>query len=211
MIRALTLVLAMLALHGCKTLEGRATQFHTLDSLPRSFVVVPVADQVESLEFLSYAKLATDQLIARGWQRADPETADVAVFLQYQISQGRNVVFSYPIFGQVPTGSSTTTGSISTFGSTSTLNINTQQNTATGLVGAGVGSRVEYDRALQVTMYSLASLRENKKPERLYEATIRSAGQTGDLSAVVPVLIRGLFQEFPSESGASRKVSVPVK
>ena len=201
----------MLALYGCKTLEGRATQFHTLDSLPRSFVVVPAADQVESLEFLSYSKLATEQLIARGWRRADPETADVAVFLQYQISQGRNVVFSYPIFGQVPTGSTTTTGSISTFGSTSTLNINTQQNTTTGLVGAGVGSRVEYDRALQVTMYSLASLRENKKSERLYEATIRSAGQTGDLSAVVPVLIRGLFQEFPSESGASRKVSVPVK
>ena len=110
MIRALIFVLAMIALHGCATLKGRVTQFHTLDSLPRSFVVVPTSEQVESLEFLSYAKLVGEHLIAHGWRHAEPETADVAIFLQYQIGQGRNVVFSYPIFGQVPTGSSTTTG-----------------------------------------------------------------------------------------------------
>ena len=211
MMRALIFVLVMLALQGCTTLEGRATQFHTLDALPRSFVVVPTSEQVESLEFLSYAKLVREHLIARAWRHAEPETADVAIFLQYQISQGRNVVFSYPVFGQVPTGSSTTTGSVSTFGSMSTFNINTQQNTTAGIVGTGAGSRVEYDRALQVTMYSLASLRVNKKPERIYEATVSSSGQTGDLSAVVPILIRGLFQEFPGVPGASRKVSVTVK
>lgn len=208
MIRVLIVVVAMLALHGCTTLEGRATQFHTLDSLPRSFVVVPTSEQVESLEFLSYAKLVREQLIARGWRPVEPETADVAIFLQYQISQGRNVVFSYPIFGQVPTGSSTTTGSVSTFGSMSTFNINTQQNTTTGIVGSGTGSRVEYDRALQVTMYSLASLRETKKPERIYEATIRSAGPTGDLSAVVPFLFADFFRSFPANQGHHAKLAL---
>ena len=210
MIRILLFAIATLCLHGCKTLEGRLTQFHTLDYSPRSFVVVPTPAQVDSLEFLEYAKLVRTNLVSRGWRHSEPENADLAIFLQYQISQGRNIAFSYPIFGQVPTGSSTTTGTSSKFGNISSFNFNTQQNTTTALVGTGIGNRTEYDRALEVTMYSLAPLKEKKKPERVYEGTVRSSGSEGDLSSVIPILIRGLFQEFPGESGVSRNLSMPV-
>jgi hypothetical protein len=211
MFRVITFILLIITLNGCTALKGRVTQFHTLDSLPRSFVVAPTLEQVESLEFKNYANLVKQELMGRGWRPAEPDSADVAIFLQYQISQGRNVVFSYPIFGQVPTGPSTTTGSITTIGNVSTVNLNTQQNTSTEIIGTGTGSQLEYDRALQVTMYALSSNSEKKKPERIYEGTIRSSGSTGDLSAVVPTLIRALFEEFPGVSGSSRKVIVTIK
>ena len=163
------------------------------------------------MEFRSYANLVSDQLVAHGWRQQSFNTADVAVFLQYQISQGREVAFSYPVFGPVPFGPATTTGRISTSGSASTFTATTHQNTAVGVVGTGSGSRVDYDRAVQLTMYSAPAYRESKRMERLYEATIRSSGTTGDLAAVMPTLVRGLLQDFPGASGGSRSVFLLIK
>lgn len=203
---ALTATLA-----GCGTpaLQGSVSRFHVLAISPQTFVVVPDRDQSDSLEFRSYANLVRQALLARGWREGDMATADVSVFLQYSISQGRNVTFSYPIFGQAPTGSSTTTGTVSTYGNMSSVYATTTAQTTTQVVGSGVVSQLEYDRALRVLMYSLPTYRSTQKMERVYEGEIRSSGSTGDLPTVMPVLVRGLFEDFPGRSGTTSHVKVP--
>jgi hypothetical protein len=167
MIKTILYFTAACFISACTMLQGTITQFHVIDSSPRSFAVIPMPDQQNSLEFKSYANLTSDQLIAKGWQQVDISVADVAVFLQYQISQGRQVVFSYPIYGQVPTGSSTTSGTINTYGNFSTINTTTVQNTTTGIVGTGTGSRTVYDRAVNLTIYSMVAYRESQKMDRI--------------------------------------------
>jgi len=206
-------VFSLFTLAGCGTppLQGSVSRFHVLSASPQTFVVIPERDQGESLEFRSYASLVRQALQARGWREGTMATADVAVYFQYNISQGRQVAFSYPIFGQVPTGTSTTTGTVSTFGNTSNIYATTTRQTTTGIVGSGAGSRTEFDRALRVLMFSLTTYRATQKMERVYEGEIRSSGSTGDLPTVMPVLVRGLFDDFPGTSGSTRRVNVPFQ
>jgi len=213
MLARVLLLTIVATLVGCANppLEGKVTRFHSLDVTTRTFSIVPNPDQRESLEFRSYANLVRNQLLARGWRETDFSSADVAVFFQYQISQGRAVNFSYPILGAVPSGISYTTGTFNTFGNTSTLNATTTRQSTLGVVGTGVGSRTEFDRAVRLTMFSAVAYRATSKMERVYEGEIRSAGSTGDLPTVMPALIQGLFQDFPGASGSTRTVAIPIQ
>jgi hypothetical protein len=211
----LSWVLATWLLSGCAvTLQGSATAFHSLDTSTRVFAIVPDKSQEGSLEFRTYGRQVSDQLTAHGWREGGFDEAQVAVFVQYGIGQGRDVAFSYPILGAVPTGNSTTTGTINTFGSgygrTSNFNATTTQQTTVGVVGTGVGTRTEFDRALKVLMYSIPVYKQTGKLEPLYEGQIRSTGSTGDLATVMPTLVRGLLKEFPGTSGKTRSVSLPI-
>jgi hypothetical protein len=150
-------------------------------------------------------------LATRGWREAPFAAADVALFLQYRISQGREVTFSYPILGRVPTGRSTTTGTLTSYGNHSTLDATTTQQTTLGVVGSGVGSRTLFDRGVRITMFSASEYRASNKMERLYEGEIRSTGIAGDLPTVMPALLEGLFRDFPGNSGSAITVVVPVE
>lgn len=46
---------------------------------------------------------------------------------------------------------------------------------------------------------------EQGKAESVYEGAITSTGSTSTLSKVMPCLVKGLFEEFPGESGSTRK------
>lgn len=210
---AIILLTLLTFLSGCGTppLQGSVSRFHVLSGSPQTYAIVPDHDQGDSLEFRSYANLVRSALQARGWREGTMATADVAVFFQYSISQGRQVTFSYPVFGQVPTGTSTTTGTVSTYGNTSNIYATTTRQTTTGIVGSGIGSRTQFDRGLRVLMYSLSTYRVTQKMERVYEGEIRSSGSTGDLPTVMPVLVRGLFDDFPGISGSTRRVNVPFQ
>jgi hypothetical protein len=210
--RCMAVVFTALILTACTTLslQGRVTRFHALEPAPKSYVVVPDDGQDGSLEFRTYAALLKERLTQHGWREATIEAADVAIFLQYQIGQGRDVTFSYPIFGSVPTGTATTTGTVTTYGNMSTINTTTTQQSRLGVVGTGTGSRTVYDRAVRVTMFSLPGYREQKRMEALYEGEIRSSGSTGDLPIVMPALLQGLFSDFPGKSGTTQEVSIPI-
>ena len=211
LIRIAALVLAIL-LSGCATpLSGKVSRFHVLSGSSQSFVILPTQDQGNSLEFRSYASLVTQQLRARGWREATLENADVAIFFQYQISQEKQVAFSYPVLGQVASNTSYTTGTISTYGNMSTLNATTTRPTTLGVVGTGTGSRTEFDRAVRLTMYSGPAYRTTRTMDRVYEGEFRSSGSTGDLPTVMPALISGLFFDFPGQSGSVRAVDVPLQ
>jgi len=197
---------------GCGTmLKGQVTQFHELSPGPKRFVLVLAQEQQGSLEFRSYAGLIRSELLSRGWQEVAGADADVAVFFQAQISQGRSVAFSYPILGTVPTGSSYTTGTVFSYGNTATINATTTQGTTVGVTGYGTGTRTEFDRALQVTMYSAPEFRQTGQMHRLYEGVIYSTGSNGTLAAVMPTLVHALFDDFPGISGRTRAVTTSIR
>lgn len=216
--RYLLPVLVAIALSACATtlpapltLNGRVTRFHVIDAAPRSFVLVPDDGGIGSLEWRTYAALAKQQLTLRGWSEVSFESADVAIFLQYQIAQGRSVVFSQPVFGMVPSGTSQTTGTITTYGNRATVNSTTTQGQTFGVVGTTTGSRTVYDRAVKVTMFSVPAYRESQRMESVYEAEIRSTGSVGDLPTVMPSLIQGLMSGFPGRSGSVNDVHIPIQ
>lgn len=204
---------ALLSLSACaltSSLEGRVTKFHTLEASPKAYVMIADDGSVGSLEWRSYAAIVERTLQEQGWRPASFETADVAVFLQYQISQGRSVPFSYPVFGPVPSGVVTTTGNVTTVGNMSTINATSTQGSTFGVVGTRTGSQTVFDRAVKVTMFSLPSYREEKEMNAVFEGEIRSTGSTGDLPTVMPALLQGLFSDFPGLSADVYDVAVPV-
>lgn len=210
--RIIVAITAVASLVGCAaSLQGRVSQFHTLDARARTFTVVPVPTQSDSLEFKTYSAMLISQLAARGWKEVDFETAEVGVFLQYGVSRGREVAFSYPVFGQVPTGNSTTTGSINRSGNFSTFNATTTAQTTTAVVGTGVGSTTVFDRSVQVDMYDMQDYRRTQRMTRIYESRVHSSGSNGELAVVMPTLLRAAFEDFPGRSGSTRNFSAEIK
>lgn len=213
-VRWLTVAVVLLA--GCAMMvRSHVTRFHQLDASPKKYVLVPTTEQEGSLEHSSYASLVRTRLNALGWSETPFDEADVAVFVQYAIGAGRQVVFSYPIMGQVPTGNSnsTSTFNVTTYGSnyaTGTVHRQTTNQTRLGIVGAGAGTTTVFDRALRVDMVSVAEFKATNRVVSLYEGTVRSTGSSGVLSEVLPALVEALFKDFPGTSGRTTVVDVPL-
>lgn len=45
----------------------------------------------------------------------------------------------------------------------------------------------------------------------LYDVTVKSEGTEGNLSKIMPYLVRSAFAEFPGKSGVPRVVELPLK
>jgi hypothetical protein len=214
--RRLTSLLLLLAvsvmLSACGTLlYGTVSRFHIIDSSPKTFFLMAAEEQKSSLEFQTYANLVKSELTSRGWSEGSFEAADVAIFLEYQISGGRVVNYSYPIMGQVPSGTSTTNASASTIGGYTTATATTTQQMTTRVVGTGTGSVVQYDRLVTLRMVSIPEYLKTKEIKPVFESSIASTGTSGTLPEVMPTLIRGLFKTFPGESGKVDQVTLPIR
>jgi len=209
---ASSLAVVGVLLAGCATfVQSQVTRFHQLDSAAKKYVLVPTKEQENSLEHTAYSALVRTKLNALGWSETPFDQADVAVFVQYAIGAGREVAFSYPIIGQVPTGNtySTSTFNVNSYGTnyaTGTVNTQTTRQTTFGVVGTGVGTATVFDRALRVDMVSVPEFKATNRVVPVYEGTVRSAGSTGVLSQVMPALVEALFKDFPGTSGRTDRV-----
>lgn len=72
--------------------------------------------------------------------------------------------------------------------------------------------RVIYLRelSLRVERAAVGGNSPSQVSERVYEATVRSQGNSSSLATVMPAMIRGLFADFPGPSGVERSVEVPL-
>jgi hypothetical protein len=203
------LILVVTLLTGCVTtrLQGSVTRFHTLDGSPKTFAIFPLEDQQDSLEFRSYARNLSAELTAKGWKEELAESADVAIFLEYAIG-GKTEIRSYPIFKQVPFGNATTTGTVSPSGQ---IQATTTQATTLAVAGTGTYTDTVFVREVTLKMFSMPIWRASKKMEPVFEGSVNSTGSTGQLSVVMPTLIRALLQDFPGKSGSSVTVRLPIE
>jgi hypothetical protein len=199
-------------LGGCATVETRVSAFHVLEQplTGVAYALIPTKEQEDSLEFQSYAKLVRAELGKRGMTEAPFNQAKYAIFMFYGIDNGKQVVSSYPIFGQTGTSSSYTTGTVSSYGNTASYSGTTYKTPTYGIVGSGGRTDTEFKRYLNIDIIDIAKSGEGKV-QKVYEVKAISSGSTGQLSPIMPAIIRSVFEDFPGKSGASRTSQQPFK
>jgi hypothetical protein len=165
--------------------------------------MVPFKEQEGSLEHKAYEQVVRQELNAKGLREAALEHAEVVVFLSYGIDTGKEVVSSYPIIGQTGVSSGYTHGTVQSYGGYGTYSGTTTYTPTYGAVGTGVKSHTEYTRFLRVDLLDKKALAE-ANIKKLYEAKVVSRGSSGQLPAVLPTMIKALFEDFPGKSASTR-------
>lgn len=200
-----------LLLSACGTMvNANVTSFHDEEALlpGKTFAVIPLQDQKNSLEFKQYAALVEDKLQEQGYVHASGKAAYYGVNLRYGIDNGREVASSYPIYGQVSGGTTTYhSGSVNSYGSYGSGFGNFSGTSYTpaqyGVIGSGVSSHTEYTRVLALDIFN------QKTDKKVYEGNVKSIGSSGSFSAVSKCLIQALFQKFPGDNGKTESLTLP--
>ena len=195
---------------GCaQMVRSQVSVFHEIpDGAKPTYTLLSFKEQESSLEHKTYENLVRQQLNAKGFREVPLDQSDVIVFLQYGIDQGREATYSYPIIGQTGTSSSYTTGTIQSYGGGYATYSGTTRNTPTyGVVGTGVGSQTVYMHFLRVDLLDRPALASGTV-KKVFEGSVVSRGSSGQLSVVMPTMIRAFFEEFPGKSGSTRSVTL---
>jgi hypothetical protein len=198
--------LALLA-GACTHIQSNITVFHDLDAgiAGTTYKMVPFKDQVGSLEHRTYEQIVKQELNARGFVEVPIQQAAVVVFMSYGIDVGKQVVTSYPIIGQTGVSSSQTYGTVQNYGGYGTYSGSKIYTPTYGVVGTGVGSRTDYTRFLNLEIIDKTTISE-QRIDRRYEARVISIGTSSQMVAVLPSMIKALFEDFPGQSGSTRSV-----
>lgn len=211
--RKLASVLLFAVLGGCATfVETKVSAFHELEQ-PLSgatYALVPTSEQEGSLEFQSYAKLVMAELGKRGMTNAPFNQARYAIFMIYGIDDGKQVVTSYPIFGQTGISSSYTTGTVTSYGNTASYSGTTYHTPTYGVVATGTSNNTVFMRYLNINIIDIAKS-GNGKVQIVYEGKGVSSGANSQLAPVMPAIVRSVFEDFPGKSGASRTSRQPFE
>lgn len=199
-------------LSGCASmLHSHVSTFHELQPYTsKTYTMRPFKDQQGSLEYKTYASIIKRNLDARGFREVPFEEAELAVLFSYGIDSGKEIVSSYPIIGQTGSAGSYTTGTITSYGNMANYSGTTSSIPRYGVVGSGVARRTEYMRFLKLEMVDAAQHRKDGTIHLVYEAKVDSAGSTAQLAAVLPLMVKSLFEDFPGKSGSVRKSTVQM-
>jgi hypothetical protein len=205
-------ILITLFLAGCAVVRSQVAVFHELPvkTEPIKYAVMPLKEQEGSLEHKSYERLVKIELNKKGFVDASLADAEVIVFLDYGIDSGKEVISSYPIIGRTGTSSSYSSGMVSSYGGYATYSGTTYNRPTYGVVGSGARSDTVFSRFLRLDILDKSSLTDGKVT-KLYEAKVTSAGASGQVAAVMPQMLKALFEEFPGKSGTTRQVDVPFQ
>lgn len=216
------IVVALSLLCGaCGThVRGTVTSFNDPSALAegKTIAILPADKGVQSsLEFRAFAERIGNHLREKGYSVILPEDApwsnpDQVAFLSYGIDDGRleTSTYSIPQWGVI--GHSTQTyGNTSSYPGGATYSGTTTQTPQYGVTGytTGVTTDTVYNRALFFQIHDAKRLKA-KQPSRIYEAKVVSEGPCRNLQAVVPALIEILMDDFPGESGRTKKIMKPV-
>ncbi|MDR2239508.1 MAG: DUF4136 domain-containing protein [Zoogloeaceae bacterium] len=211
--RNIVLALVFGLLSGCASfVETKVSTFHELEpSLSGvTYALAPLKEQESSLEFQSYAKLVKAELEKRGMTEAPFNQAKYAIFIFYGIDDGKEIISSYPIFGQTGTRSSYTTGTVTSYGNMATYSGTTHKTPTYGVVGSGTSSNTVFTRYLNIDIIDIAKS-GNGKVKKVYEGKATSSGSSSQLAPVMPAIVKSVFEDFPGKSGASRTSRQPFE
>lgn len=211
--RILVFVLLVVMLSGCGTfVETKVSAFHELQEplTGTTYILIPTKEQEGNLEFQTYAKLVMIELQKRGMTEAPFHQAKYAIFIFYGIDQGKQIVSSYPIFGQTGTSSSYTTGTVTSYGNTASYSGRTYTTPTYGVVGSGTRTDTIFKRYFNLDIVDIAKS-GNGKIQKIYEGKAISSGSDDQLAQVMPAIVRSVFEDFPGKSGASRISRQPLE
>ena len=226
-----SLFLGALLISGCATTQP---QFNVMvDSISgaiadkNSYILLPgnKDTKAEDLQFKEYTAYVNRALINQGFTPAGSfEKANVAIFLVYGIGDPQKHQFSYslPVWGQTGVSSSTTYGTSNTYGTLNTYGnygnyrgSTTSSNTTTytptyGIKGytSHIGTIITYFRFMVLDAIDLDEYKATKNEIQLWKTTVTSAGSSGDLRRVFPILIAASQQYIGKNTGQKVKVNL---
>lgn len=198
--------------NGCSSfIVSDVSVFHEIpESFPgTTYAVIPYKEQKNSLEHRNYELSVKRELSAKGFREVYAADADIVIFMTYGIDDGKQVVQSYPIFGQTGVSTSYTTGSLYSYGRFGNYTGTTTYTPTYGVVGTGISTNTEYTRYFKLEILDKNAL-EKKQIIKLYEGKVVSKGGVGQLPAVLPYMIKALFEDFPGKSGSTRRSKLTI-
>jgi hypothetical protein len=186
---AVPLALAVALLAGRAAAQDTEVRiFNNLDTAPKKFVLVPAKGQ-DAAQLDLYAKLVRDQLNARGWRETAFVAADVAIFVQYQLSPTRNAVLKHP----------TRPSSVEVKGVTaSSATVTTRAAGPTA--EAATGQPVQQERTLRIEMFAAKPFVRDMTMVPVYDAVVRAAPRASHQDSADPALVGAAFEHLPGGS-----------
>jgi hypothetical protein len=201
--------LALVVLGGCaQSFDARVNRFSMLPPpvQGQTFVVQPVDQRMDGLEFRTYAQLVAQQLERFGYrQAADARSANLVVSLDYFVDNGRERVTTTPGFSGFGPGWGWGWGGWGQWGRWGHF------GAFDPFWGPGWGGGFGPDVRSYTVYNSQLRMEINRTAggERLWEGTARATSRNDDLPWLVPNLIEAIFTGFPGNSGETVRVRIP--
>lgn len=197
--------LALLALSACAT--GFPTQVSRFQAMPapqgQTFTIQAARAQDRGgLEFSGYADLVRRHLIAEGYQEASsPETATLAVTLDYGVDNGREKIVTYPGMGY---------GRFGWYDPFYPGFYGRRHAFAWGWNDPfWYGGGYDIDSYTLYTSYLDMDIKRTADGQSLFEGTAKARSTSDSLQMLVPNLIEAMFTGFPGNSGETVRITVP--
>ncbi len=197
-LRLLLAVGLAIALGGCATgprqVQTQVTSFNDWSALPgKSYVFARTLEYQSSLEMKSYEDVVRDEMARQGFTlAADSSAAQVVVTIRPSVAVTQLRVrdpWPYDPFGR----------GFGWYGRRGFGGYDPFWNDWREYNVDVYRRRVELD----IDSRTVAG-------KRYYEGRVENTGDTDDLPAAMPYLIRALFADFPGNNGQTRRVDVPI-
>lgn len=191
-------------------IKSKVVTFHNLPCGGEklgSISIVPAEGIANGLEFNNYANKIEGCLTANGFSKAEtPSSADFIGIFYYSIDGGKTMLSSRPIYGPVAPGYNYTTGTAYPTGNPYSASVS---SSTISVPVMGV-TAVATDSSTVYTRYASLIIKNRETDVTVWEGRVASCGSNGEISAVLPVMISALFQNFPGLSGTSRDIDLAV-
>ena len=205
------LVLAM-SIAGCQTatLQVQAN-ISSFSELPKVLVGKSIhllahpEQKNDTLEWKSYRKIFESGFRKSGFTITELASADYVAFISYGIDSGKITqdTVTTPVYGSTGGGTTYHSGTVSTYGGGYGSYSGTSYSMPTyGVVGSSTSviSRELFRRNIAIDIVDRKTLK-SKKPVKVYEGRVRSAGSCSQMNQVIDEIAEAFFQKFPNGSG----------
>ena len=215
-------ILVALLMSGCATTQPEQPRFFvSVDTIGGAtaeknlYILLPgnKDTKAEDLQFKEYATYVKRALSNQGFVPAESfEKANIAIFLVYGIGDPKESQYSYalPTWGQTGVSSSNTSGTVSSYGGYSSYSGTTSYTPTYGVTGSTtqIGSYTTYFRFMVLDAVDLDEYKKSKKEVQIWKTTVTSAGSSGDLRRIFPVLVAASQQYVGKNTGQKVKVDL---
>lgn len=207
----LTVGLLSLSMAGCGSIVVTdTTTFYKPDYQNRGTISVTAANQQinKSLQFAHYKSRFEKQLGKLGFKPVQQSSAAKYVaIVSYGIDNGKTSVETSPVYGQTGGGTTYSSGTVNHGGHSTSYSGSSYSMPTYGIVGSTSSSYTRYSRAIAMDIVEGKSFHSGR-PIALLEARAKSSGSCSQIVEVFDEMLEAMFDEFPGESGRSRRVTV---
>ena len=186
----------------------------TSDTLPSgtTYIILSADKDIPTtdLQFKEFASYVNRALVSKGYVPAEnPDSADIAIFLNYGIGEPKEHRYSipFPTYGQTGTASEYSHGYINRYGSYSGTKTYIPSYSITGYSNIK-GSFTTHFRYVLIDAYDLKEYFRTKKEIQVWKTTLTSTGRSGDLRLVFPVMVAASLQYIGANTCQKIEVSL---